>query len=47
MKITSITQLDLKGTYSYADYVTWRFDQMVELIKGKIFIMTPARASWH
>ncbi|MCH6234914.1 Uma2 family endonuclease [Cognataquiflexum rubidum] len=23
--------------YSYADYLTWEFDEMVELIKGKIF----------
>lgn len=47
MKITSINQLDLNGTYSYADYVTWRFEQMVEIIKGKLFIMSPAPASWH
>lgn len=25
------------GVYSYADYLTWDFDEMVELIKGKIF----------
>jgi Uma2 family endonuclease len=25
------------GLYSYADYLTWEFDEMVELIKGKIF----------
>lgn len=25
------------GTYSYADYLTWEIDQMVELIKGKVF----------
>jgi len=25
------------GVYSYADYLTWEFDEMVELIKGKIF----------
>ena len=47
MKITSINQLDLKGTYSYADYVTWRFEQMVEIIKGKLFILSPAPASRH
>ncbi|WP_100626953.1 Uma2 family endonuclease [Algoriphagus formosus] len=25
------------GRYSYADYLTWQFDEVVELIKGKIF----------
>jgi Uma2 family endonuclease len=25
------------GYYSYADYLTWKFDEVVELIKGKIF----------
>ena len=25
------------GYYSYADYLTWQFEEVVELIKGKIF----------
>lgn len=25
------------GVYSYADYLTWQFEEVVELIKGKIF----------
>jgi Uma2 family endonuclease len=25
------------GMYSYADYLTWQFDEVVELIEGKIF----------
>ncbi len=25
------------GRYSYADYLTWQMDEMVELIKGKVF----------
>lgn len=25
------------GMYSYADYLTWQFEEVVELIKGKIF----------
>lgn len=25
------------GMYSYADYLTWQFDEIVELIRGKIF----------
>ncbi|SNS36097.1 Endonuclease, Uma2 family (restriction endonuclease fold) [Belliella buryatensis] len=27
----------LYGHYTYADYLTWKMDEMVELIKGKIF----------
>jgi len=41
-KITNFSQLDLNGTYSYADYLTWQFDETVELIKGKIQRMSPA-----
>ncbi len=40
--ITQLSQLDLNKTYSYADYLTWQFDEMVELIKGKISLMCPA-----
>ena len=47
MNITSVSQLDPKGSYTYADYLTWRFEQMTELIKGKLFIMSPAPASRH
>jgi hypothetical protein len=25
------------GRYTYADYLTWEMDVMVELIKGKVF----------
>ncbi len=45
--ITDINDLDLDGTYSYADYLTWRFEQSVELIKGKIFQMSPAPKVKH
>ena len=43
--ITSIDQLDLSKKYSYADYLTWRFDEYVELLRGKISRMAaPTRA---
>jgi Uma2 family endonuclease len=45
--ITNIKQLDLKGTYSYADYLLWNFSERVELIKGKIFKMSPAPSRFH
>jgi Uma2 family endonuclease len=28
------------GNYSYADYLTWTMEEMVEVIKGKVFKMT-------
>ena len=34
--ITSLSHLDPNGVYTYADYLTWGFDEFVELIKGKV-----------
>ena len=45
--IKDINQLDLKKRYTYADYLTWQFDEMVELIKGKIYKMSPAPGRRH
>ncbi|MBK8504907.1 MAG: Uma2 family endonuclease [Saprospiraceae bacterium] len=45
--ISDIKQLTLTGTYTYADYLTWQFDHMVELIRGKIFKMSPAPDRMH
>lgn len=45
--ITDINQLDLNGTYSYADYLLWKFKERVELFKGKIFKMSPAPNTKH
>ena len=42
-----VEEPDLAGTYSYGDYVTWTWDEMVELIKGKIYRMSPAPNSGH
>ncbi len=39
--------LDLTKSYTYADYLKWTFDERVELIKGKIFNMSPAPSSTH
>lgn len=47
MEITNIDQLDLNATYSYADYMLWKFQERVELIKGKIFEMSPAPSRRH
>ena len=45
--ITSIDQLDINAQYSYADYLTWRFTERIELIKGQIFRMSPAPLVKH
>lgn len=45
--ITKFNQLDLKARYTYADYLLWQFTERVELIKGKIFKMSPAPNSFH
>ncbi len=34
--ITDISQLDPSKRYSYADYLTWKFQERVELFKGWI-----------
>jgi Uma2 family endonuclease len=39
--------LDLSKTYSFADYFSWRFEERIELIKGKIFKMSPAPSYLH
>ena len=46
-KIARLSQLDLNETYSYADYLTWQFNETVELIKGKIMLMSPAPNVGH
>ncbi len=45
--ITSLSQLDPNGTYTYADYLLWQFSERVELIKGKLFPMSPAPSRRH
>ena len=45
--ITNIKDLDLKASYTYADYLLWNFKERVELIRGKIFKMNPAPSSYH
>lgn len=46
-EITSLSQLDLNGSYSYADYLLWKFKERVEIIKGKIMEMSPAPTRFH
>jgi Uma2 family endonuclease len=45
--ITNIKDLDLNGSYTYADYLTWQFQERLELFRGKIFKMSPAPNRLH
>jgi len=45
--VDDITLLDSGAAYSYADYLRWTFEDRVELIKGKIFHMSPAPNRSH
>ncbi len=46
-EIMHLSDLDLSKTYTYADYLQWKFEERIELIKGKIFKMSPAPSSYH
>ncbi|MEQ9375700.1 MAG: Uma2 family endonuclease [Imperialibacter sp.] len=45
--VDDITLLDSGAAYSYADYLRWTFEDRVELIKGKIFHMSPGPNRKH
>lgn len=46
-EILKFEDLDLSGSYTYADYLTWKFDERLELIKGKVFRMSPGPNTFH
>ena len=45
--ITDISQLDVNKRYTYADYLTWQFNERVELIKGGLHKMSLAPRRLH
>ncbi|MEL6625129.1 MAG: Uma2 family endonuclease, partial [Bacteroidota bacterium] len=45
--VTDIQALDLNKSYTYADYLLWQFKERVELIRGRIFKMSPAPSMGH
>lgn len=45
--ITSLNQLDLTKRYTVKDYMSWRFRERVELIRGIIHKMSPAPGRRH
>lgn len=45
--ITNIEQLDFTKAYTFKDYLSWKFSERVELLKGYIARMSPAPTSKH
>lgn len=45
--ITDIAQLDLSQTYTYADYLSWKFSEYVELIRGRVLRKMAGPAAAH
>lgn len=42
-----LAELDFTKDYTYADYLKWTFEERLELIKGKLFRMSPAPNRVH
>ena len=45
--VWEFNDIDASLTYSYANYLNWLFQDRVELIKGKVFKMSPAPSRLH
>ncbi|QPH41955.1 Uma2 family endonuclease [Pedobacter endophyticus] len=45
--VWQFNDIDASLTYSYSNYLNWLFDDRVELIKGKVFKMSPAPSRVH
>jgi Uma2 family endonuclease len=45
--VNELNELDLSSTYNYANYLKWAFDERVEIVKGRLFKMTPAPSRIH
>ena len=47
MPITRFEDLDLTRQYTYADYMSWRFQERVELLRGWVAKTSPAPSMYH
>ena len=47
MNYDNFESLDLSKSYTFADYLLFTFKEKVEIIKGKIFEMSPAPSTLH
>lgn len=46
-KVYSFNEIDQTLTYSYAHYLNWLFEERLELIKGRVFKMSPTPSRLH
>ncbi len=47
MSVIRFKDLDLTKQYTFADYVTWRFEERVEILRGWVARMSPAPSAYH
>ena len=47
MAVTRFEDLDLSRQYTYADYLTWEFQERVELLRGWVTRMSPGPNTYH
>jgi len=45
--VKKLSDLDPDGFYTYSDYLLWKFKERVELIRGRLFKMSPAPGTAH
>jgi Uma2 family endonuclease len=46
-EFSKVEEPDPSLNYTYADYLKWNFEERLELIRGRIFKMSPAPAPFH
>lgn len=44
---TKVEEPDPSASYTYADYLKWQFEEQMELIRGRIYKMSPAPTPIH
>ena len=47
MPLSHFEDLDLSRQYTYSDYLTWEFQERVELLRGWVARMSPAPNLYH
>jgi Uma2 family endonuclease len=45
--VNSVNEIDCSSTYSYAHYLRWRFEERMEIIKGKVYALGAAPSPLH
>lgn len=47
LHISKVAEISLSGIYSYADYLRWKSEDRMELIRGQVFKMSPLTSVTH